>query len=444
MANELMVDWENVTPAGTAIAFTSLRQVQDYYGMGTSQDAIAASFFSSNPGGTLYDTRDPIGQRPHLLGWNLGTMTVADLQAVNGTLSEQYNGFTYSGNVNLSNVSGTIDQAVGIAATDVAQALNSHRGVVATAMATFTQHTVSFTGSFDKAQLVVNKILTPGGAIVVGGTVSGEGIVPGTNTIIIHQHGAFGGPGEYSMFHSQKTQASGTFTETYDTMTINSIQSGTIEDGLQVIGNGVTGFAPATGINANVAGTGTGVGSEWIINNAPAITGSIPVEFKPPLLGVYEDRGTGAVKGPDGFNAFLDLSVQGEFGMDTNKSEFDGFVTGTAAAALGLIQGEADPPSQGALYESVATFMNKATHYLTTTGEPISYSLINSDDNRLNANIYAWTQTKAGENYTFVGTVPPPPNVVAAHDLVASAPFSEHSVSDTRGFQETSILAARS
>ena len=126
--------------------------------------------------------------------------------------------------------------------------------------------------------------------------------------------------------------------------------------------------------------------------------------------------------------------------MDTNKSEFDSTITGTAAAPLGLSQGEADPASQGALYESVSTFMNRATYYLTTTGDPISYSLINSDDDRLNANIYAWTQTKAGKGYTFVGYVPPP-NVAAAHDLLSNAPLSEHLPSEGRNYQELATLA---
>jgi hypothetical protein len=429
-----MVDWPNIVPAQSDLVFTSVQQVKDYYGaLDTGEVAIATDFFGKNPNGTLFTTRDPDGQRPHILGANLYGMTTAQLQAVNGTLSVPFDGFTYTGQVDLSSVTGTIGSVVGQAATLVAQALNSHRGIVATAMATFTQHTVTFTGSFNKAQLIVNKILS-GGKIVVGGTITGPGItLPGTNTIVIHDHNpptSKGGPGPYSMFHSTHSSGSGTFTETYDVMTITQVLSGTIQDGLQVIGTGVTGLAPATGINANVAGTGTGVGSQWIINNAPAISGEIPIQLKPPLLGVYEDR-DGPIAGAK--NLFLDLSVQGEFGLDTNPSQFDGYVTGTAAAALGLSQGEADPPSQGGLYWPMSKFMNKAINFLTTKGQPVSYSEIYSNDPRLNNNLYAWTQTPAGKGYTFE----------SAHNLLSphSNMLNEHLISEGRNYQELATLA---
>ena len=44
--------------------------------------------------------------------------------------------------------------------------------------------------------------------------------------------------------------------------------------------------------------------------------------------------------------------------------------------------------------------VDNATKMLTTAGEPVSYSLIASNDARLDANIYAWTQTPAGQGYT--------------------------------------------
>jgi Protein of unknown function (DUF3383) len=438
MANAIMVDWPNIVPAQSYLSFTTVQQVKDYFGsLDSGEVAIATDFFSKNPGGTLFITRDPDGQRPHLLSANLYGMTTAQLQAINGSLSVQFNGFTYTGQVDLSSVSGTIGNAMNEAAPLIAQAFNSHRGVVATAMASFEQHTVTFTGSISKAQLIVNKIIS-GGPIVVGGTVTGPGIdLPGTNTIIIHDHNApgfKGGPGAYSMFHSIHGTTSGTFTETYDVMTINSI-SGTIENGLQVVSPQVTGLAPATGINSNIAGTGTGVGSQWIINNAPAISGSIPIELKPPLLGVYLDK-DGPVTGAK--NLLFDLSVQGEFGFDNNPSQFNGFVTGTAAAPLGLSEGEADPASQGGVYWSMAKFMNKAINFLTTGGLPVSYSEIYSNDSRLNANLYAWTQTPAGQGYTFESPVPPA-NVLAAQDLISNAPFDANYITNTRGYQEVNL-----
>ena len=439
--NEYVVEWMNDVPAGSAVACYSVTDVENYFGVRSVEASEAKTFFAQHPGSTMYFGRDPIGQRPHELGANLAGLSLAQLRAINGTVSLTYDGYTYAGVVNLSNVSGTSYDAVNMAAHDLAQALNSRRGVVAQGTASFVQHTVTFEAKLDAAQMTVTKI-NSGGPLVLQGTITGPGIgSPGTNSILIHDHGANGGVGNYSLFHSSRQNgASGTYTETYDVMTITSLWSGALQSGLQVHGNGVVGLAPSTGI-VNVPGTGTGVGSQWITNNAPAISGQIDVTFQPPLIGVYEDRSEGVIIGRTMNNELLDISTQGEFGGDFISSDPMSYLTGSAAAALGFGPGIGDAPSAGGVKESVAKYMTQATTELTTTGQPMNYSLIASNETqKFNAAIFAWTQTKAGQGYTFVGTVPPA-NVTAAHDLLSgSASFSEKP-SDARGYAETAILA---
>ena len=113
---------------------------------------------------------------------------------------------------------------------------------------------MTFTGSVNKAQLTVDKILsdTGGLGVVNGSIISGPAAAPSVSTQVIHDHnppGSKGGPGEYSMFHSTHTTASGTYTETYGKMTVTQVISGTVQVGVQVSGHGITGYSPQTGVD---------------------------------------------------------------------------------------------------------------------------------------------------------------------------------------------------
>ena len=284
--NRVYIEWENIVPASEALAFTDPTEVANYFGTGSVEASEANTFFD---GGvydniaTMYFVRDQIGQRPHDLGGNLAGDTLAQLQAINGTLNLSFDGFTYSGNVNLSNVSGTEAQAVGEAATDVAQALNAHRQTAGTITGTISEHTVTFIGSIDKAQLTVDSIIS-GGPIIVGGIVDGPGVdAPGTNTQIIHDHEANGSSGAYSLFHSNHGNVpEEEMTETYGVLTPTGGDIGAVATGLQLIGNGLSGLSPQTAIPYNDDG-------QWIVNNGQNI-GPETLTLKAPLIGVYEDR----------------------------------------------------------------------------------------------------------------------------------------------------------
>ena len=158
--NRFVIEWENDVPEYNALAFTSELGVENYFGANSAEAAIGANFFDQGAYtnvGTLYFGRDQIGNRPHWLSGNLGTMTVAQLAGVNGSLSFTWNGWTYSEQVNLSNVTGsaTISDAVNTAATDIQRALNAVRPPLAQITATIAPESVTFTGSVHAAQLYV-------------------------------------------------------------------------------------------------------------------------------------------------------------------------------------------------------------------------------------------------------------------------------------------------
>ena len=100
-------------------------------------------------------TRFGLGQRPHLLGANLiSNLTLTQLQSINGSIALTFNGYTYSGHVNLSGVTSFLD-----AAGKIKTALDRNLQVAAvTTGSSITPATVSFTGYRQRAQLYVTSV----------------------------------------------------------------------------------------------------------------------------------------------------------------------------------------------------------------------------------------------------------------------------------------------
>ena len=123
----------------------------NYYGATSREDTLAKEFFAGYGGtsATMLFTRYGLGQRPHLLGANISNLTLTQLQSISGSLALTFNGYTYSGTINLSGVTSFTDAASAIQA-----ALNSNLQVAAvTAGSSIAPESVSFTGSVDGATL---------------------------------------------------------------------------------------------------------------------------------------------------------------------------------------------------------------------------------------------------------------------------------------------------
>lgn len=124
--NWVFIEWENIVPEGSVLSFTSETQVANYFGVGSVEDLEAETYFAGYQGVTGPDgpptmdlTRDPIGQRPHVLGGNLGSDSLSELQAISGSLALTFDGFNYSANINLSNLTGTVPEAINEAAKEI-------------------------------------------------------------------------------------------------------------------------------------------------------------------------------------------------------------------------------------------------------------------------------------------------------------------------------------
>ena len=109
--NRLFIVYQKNTPATVVLPFHSVTAVENYYGVTSSDATLANEFFSDYAGtsATLSFTRVGLGQRPHLLGANISNLTLAQLQGINGSVALTFDGYIYSGYVNLSGVTSISD-----------------------------------------------------------------------------------------------------------------------------------------------------------------------------------------------------------------------------------------------------------------------------------------------------------------------------------------------
>ena len=215
-----------------------------------------------------------------------------------------------------------------------------------------TPESVSFTANADNDQLYVTSVSS--GSIEIGGMISGPALRPAQ--IINQLSGTPGGPGQYALFIP--TGGGGSFTsekmtETYGVLNVGAVNSGTVALGQEVASAGVP---PLTAIEYNLSGSGPG--STWIVNNAPAQTVTGDITMTAPPLSVNWIGNNHPIIGATENNDFFDIQPNGSFGFDQNPSSLS-YVSGTAAAALGLTQASgAIDSSPGGQHPTTAQFMD--------------------------------------------------------------------------------------
>lgn len=102
------------------------------------------------------------------------------------------------------------------------------------------------------------------GALVVGGILSGTGVVTGTQ-IVSQLSGTTGGVGTYVVSYSQ-TVASTTITQTYGLLTVGGTVTGSF-----AVNDTITGSTTSAGTYITALGTGTGGAGTYIVNNTQTV-----------------------------------------------------------------------------------------------------------------------------------------------------------------------------
>jgi hypothetical protein len=193
-------------------------------------------------------------------------------------------------------------------------------------------------------------------------------------------------------------------TETYGVLTVGAVDSGMVALGQQVTGAGVPGGFEA--IDKHLGGSGQG--SQWIVKIAPSSTVTADMVMTATPLQVDLNWANQAIVGNNGaLNDFYDIMPQGSFGFDKNPSTLS-YASGTAAALLGLTQGQAILSSPGGQHPSVAQFMDQVVQEAQSQG--LGFSSFQSDRPQSDKNLAAWARSTHGQ-YTFLN---PPPNTTRA------------------------------
>ena len=183
-------------------------------------------------------------------------------------------------------------------------------------------------------------------------------------------------------------------TETYGTLTVGAVTSGTVAVGEQVTGARVH---PGTAIIDNLSGSGPG--STWVVDAAQTVAGDLTMTA--PLLNVAGYAIAGATQNHD----FLEIQPNGSFGFDYYPSSLS-YMSGTAAAALGLTQASgAVLSSPGGQPLTTAELMNDLVSNVTS-----QFGSLQSNYPEHSASLAAWAQSTYGL-YQFlnepIGTTPP-------------------------------------
>lgn len=197
-------------PIGSVLFFASAAAVSSYFGPAAQETLDANTYFggfdSSNkkPGSLLFAQYNTSNVSAFLRGGSLVAMTLAQLQALNGTLSVTIDGVVKSSTVNLASATSFANAAQIIADTlDIEGA-----------------QAASFTGAISGTTLTVSALST--GALAVGQFVKGAGVT--ADTYITALGTGTGGTGTYTVSNSQ-TVASEAMTTNVPNVTFDSVQS---------------------------------------------------------------------------------------------------------------------------------------------------------------------------------------------------------------------------
>lgn len=171
-----------------AMAFPTLQSVQDFFGVGTVEALMAAKYFSGFTGatvlpGTLYFTQyNTAAVAAYLRGGSLGSMTLAQLQALSGTIIVGIDGRTVtSANIDLS-VATSFSNAAALMQTGLRTLGGIFQGQASQTAASST--------------LTVSSVAS--GALHVGDVITGTGVAVNTS-IVAQLTGTPGGVGTYTV-----------------------------------------------------------------------------------------------------------------------------------------------------------------------------------------------------------------------------------------------------
>ena len=320
-------------PIGTVQAFSGPAAVSSFFGASDPLVGEANIYFAGFEGSSIQPSTllmaqyNQVAVAAYLRGGNISGLTIAQLQALSGSLTVVIDGYAHViSSISLATYS---TQSAMAAAIQAAFTDPSEASFTASIGATFT-------ASGSGTNLTVSAIAY--GYISPGDTISGTGVPSGT-TIKSQTSGTPGGDGVY-VTSVATTASSASLTAASSVLNVTGSVTGTITDGLLVAGSGVTG---SPNILSQISGTAGGVGLYQLSGaqqtvvppEAMTSTASIPTVTYDSVSGAFIV--TSGITGPGSTAAFA---------------------TGTLAAPLLLTSATGAVLSQGAAAQTPAAFMS--------------------------------------------------------------------------------------
>lgn len=374
-------------PIGQVLSFPSAAAVASYFGAASKEAVIAGGgqTLGGNPAGTgyfggylnatavpgalLFASYPKTAVAAYLRGGNVSGLTLAQLQALSGSLTAVVDGYPHViSSINLSSYNSFSAAAAGIQAafTDPTEA--SFTG----------QLGATFTGSQSGTNLTTTSVT---GLISIGDVIGGTGVAPGT-TIVSQTSGSTGGAGVYVTSVSG-TASSASCTATSTILDVTAESGATIAVGQTLVGTSVTG-APV--ITAQLTGSAGAAGTYRISGTGLQIASEAMTATATAPLVTYD-------------------SISGSFVITsgiTGTASSAAFATGTLAAPLALTSATGAVLSQGAAAATPATFMAGIIAQTTNWASFFtSFDPDNGSGNSQKLAFAAWTNSVA-PRYVYV------------------------------------------
>lgn len=259
--NGLLLTPNTRVPTGLIASFANLAAVQAFFGSTSAEAAFAAIYFkgftnsTALPGALLMSQFNQSAVTGYLRGGSVGTMTLAQLQALTAlSLTVTVGGVV----VTAASIALATIGSFSLAAAAMTTALGYYDAVTAaTSTIAAGAATNSTAASITGNVLIVAATVT--GAFVVGGVLSGTGVTAGTY-IVKQLTGTTGGVGTYQVSAIQ-TVATTTITQAYGLMTVATMVSGMFAVGQTITGGTIAANTIITAIVTGTGGAGTYVTS---------------------------------------------------------------------------------------------------------------------------------------------------------------------------------------
>jgi uncharacterized protein DUF3383 len=242
-------------PVGAVESFSGEQAVSSFFGASDALVAEAGIYFDGFEGASIQPSTLLMAQfnqaevAAWLRGGNISGLTLSQLQAINGSLDILIDGVAH--NASALNLSAATSPSN--AASIIQTAINGSLATLASATGVVAAESASITASI--AGYVMTVTAVGSGTLIPGSALSGTGVT--ANTVLGNQlSGTPGGIGTYAVSISQVV-ASTTITAAYGQLTISGGVTGAFAVGQTISGAGVVAGTQIVALGTGTGGDGT-------------------------------------------------------------------------------------------------------------------------------------------------------------------------------------------